>query len=101
MFNLDHFPAEYDLIFSFWFDLQKIPFYIIVSFFLQTYMKHNKYVPITRNKLNEIKEYPKYLVIMEAQEDMFSEYDKIGIKSKILYEVYYQIKRAHTSFSIL
>ena len=34
MFNLDHFPAEYDLIFSFWFDLQKIRFYIILSFFL-------------------------------------------------------------------
>ena len=34
VFNLDHFPAEYDLIFSFWFDLRKIWFYIILSFFL-------------------------------------------------------------------
>ena len=65
------------------------------------YMKHNKYVPIIRIKSNEIKDYPKYQVIMEAQEDMFSEYDKIGEKSKILYKVYDPIKRAHTSFSKL
>ena len=31
----------------------------------------------------------------------FSEYDRIGIKSKILYKVYHHIKRAHTSFSML
>ena len=94
MFNLDHFPAKYDLIFRFWFDLQKIRFYIILSFFLQTYMKHNKWVPIIMIKLNKIKEYPKYEVIMEAgliyiRRTFFSEYDEIEISSKILYKVYY------------
>ena len=40
--NLDHFPAENDLIISFWFDLQKIWFYIFC------HMKPNKCVPIIR-----------------------------------------------------
>ena len=69
-------------------------------------MKPYKCVPIIRIKLNEIKEYPKILGNNGSwtnllQEDMFSEYDEIGIKSKILYKVYHQIKRAHTSFSML
>ena len=37
-FNLDHFHAEYDLNFSFWFDVQKIRFYIFChSFYTHTW----------------------------------------------------------------
>ena len=70
-------------------------------------MKHNKCVPIIRIKLNEIKEYPKYYLIMEAGLIFFrrsyslNNYDKIGLKFKILYKEYHQIKKAHTSFSML
>ena len=38
---------------------------------------------------------------MEAGLIRFSEYDEIGIKSIILYKVYNQIKRTHTSLSML
>ena len=59
-------------------------------------MKHNKCVPIIRITLNKIKEHPlgnngSWTNLLQG--DIFSEYDKVGIKSKILYKVYHQIKK--------
>ena len=90
----------------FGFDMQKIRFYIILSFFNRhTWNMHNKCVPSIRIKLNEIKiskisgKNGSWTNLF--QEEIFSGYDKIWIKTKILYKVYRQIKRAQTSFSML